>query len=401
MIDNIALTGINKMVNLSESALMAQAQQETGLSDWGGDDFREGLRVLLEACAHEADLSIQGQHSLHGEVLHSLTNRLQIQETFKHSPEILDVPIRRPLFIVGLPRTGSTFLHRLLGQDVNGRVPLLWELSRPAPPPRAETRTTDPRIAQVAEKLRRTILRLIPDIATKHVIDVEAPEECNTLFQNSFTSYATGIFYRVPTYQAWIRDQDLTASYQYYKTQVQLLLYHYPGQTWISKNPDHLLALDAILKVFPDASIVYLHRDLNQVFGSICSIQHSLINMWRKTPFEPKDLGEIALNMMAPTVDQALLARKQANPTHFYDLQYTDLIADPLGAVQRIYDHFAYPLSRASIEQMQTWLDNNKQHKHGKHNYKLEDFGLTPEVVYERLADYIKQFNLSPPCGTH
>lgn len=383
-------------LNLSASALMAQAQTQSGLSDWGADweenNFAEGMQVLLESCANEANLSPQGQQWLEHDMLHWLSNRLQVQATLKQSPKILAVPVTRPLFILGLPRTGSTFLHRLLAQDVNGRVPLLWEVSRPVPPPRPETRTTDPRIAQVADEIERTIHRLIPGMAAKHLIDVESPEECNSLFQSCFSCYATGIFYHIPSYQAWLRQQDLSAAYQYYRAQVQLLCYHYPGQTWISKNPDHMLGIAAILKVFPDAAIIYLHRDLSEVFGSVCSVQHSLLNMWRQTPFAPKELGNIALNMMAPTVDRALSERRQADPAHFYDLHYPELIADPLGVVQRIYDHFGYSLSTTSATQMQSWIEQNRQHKHGEHHYQLEDFGLTRDRVHARLAEYLQEF---------
>lgn len=393
MSDTLVFAETNDVVRLSGD-LMAQAQEQTGLVDWGGDEFREGMQVLLEAGAEEAKLTAEGQAWLQQEIMYWLTNRLQIQQIFKVQPQIAEVSIERPLFIMGLPRTGSTFLHRLLAQDANGRVPVLWELSRPAPPPRPDTRTTDPRIAQVADKLARGLHRLLPDLGTKHVIDVESPEECNTLFQNSFTAYVTGALYHVPTYQAWIRQQDLTTAYQYYKKQVQLLCYHYPGKMWISKNPDHLLGIDAIRKVFPDAAIVYLHRDLGEVFGSICSIQHSLINIWRETPVAKAEMGEFVLNMMAPTVDQALLARKQADPTHFYDLPYTDLIADPMGAVRRIYEYFGYPLRETTIEQMQSWLEKNQQHKHGKHEYQLAEFGITAGIIYERLADYAHEFNI-------
>lgn len=392
MRESFTTTGADALVDLSAAILMAQAQAQSGLADWGDDHFREGMQILLAACVNEANLSNQGQRWLQHDILHWLTNRLQIQATLKASPEILDVPVQRPIFILGLPRTGSTLLHRLLAQDENGRVPVLWELSRPAPPPRPETRTTDPRIAQVADEIARTIQRLIPDMATKHLIDVEAPEECNSLFQDCFACYATGIFYHVPTYLAWLGQQDLTAAYQYYKTQVQILTYHYPGRTWISKNPDHLLGIDAILKVFPDASMVYLHRDLSEVFGSLCSLLHSLLNMWRAEPFAPKEIGPIVLNMLAPTVDRALRERKQANPAHFYDLQYTDLTADPLGAVERIYDYFGYVLSPASRTQMQSWLAQNQQHKHGEHHYQLEEFGLTTDMVHARLADYLAMF---------
>lgn len=392
MRESFTTTGADALVDLSAATLMTQAQEQSGLADWGDDHFRQGMQRLLESCINEAQLSNQGQQWLQHDLLHWLTNRLQIQATLKASPEILEVPVPRPLFLLGLPRTGSTLLHRLLAQDEHGRVPVLWELSRPAPPPRPETRTTDPRIAQVADEIAHTIQRLIPEMATKHFIDVEAPEECNSLFQDCFAAYATGVFYHVPTYLAWLCQQDLTAAYQYYKTQVQILTYHYPGRTWISKNPDHLLGIDAILKVFPDAAIVYLHRDLSEVFGSLCSLLHSLLNMWRAKPFAPKEIGLIVLNMLAPTVDRALRERKQANPAHFYDLHYTDLTADPLGAVARIYDHFGYGLSTVSRTQMQSWLAQNQQHKHGEHHYQLKEFGLTTGIVHERLADYLAMF---------
>jgi len=387
-----AIAAADATVTFSEAELLRQAKAETGLADWGGDDFLEGLRLLLQACANEAQLSERGQQWLQRDLRHWLTGRLHIQDALNQQPEILETPIERPLFIVGLPRTGSTFLHRLLGQDEYGRAPVTWELSRPAPPPRPETHATDPRIALVADEIARTILRLLPDIASKHEFDVQAPDECTSLFEKAFSAHVTGVFYHVPSYQAWIRQRDLTTAYQYYKRQVQLLCYHFPGRTWISKNPDHLLGLDAMLKVFPDASIIYLHRDLTEVFGSICSIQHSLLSMWRETPFTEAEMGEIVLNMMAPTVDRAMEARKRTDPSRYFDLQYSDLVVDPLGTVERIYDYFGYALSTTSQQQMNQWLAQNQQHKHGKHHYDLEKFGLTPEIVHTRLAEYAAAF---------
>lgn len=379
-------------VDLTESGLLQRAEEETGLRNFGDDDFHTGLRMLLESAQREAGLSLIGKQALQQDCLRWLTNRLKIEDALAKNPEILNTPVSRPLFIVCLPRTGSTFLHRLLSQDEQARAPLFWELWRPAPPPRKETRLSDPRIAQLEEEHVRSIKALFPDVLSMHTVEASAPEECYFLLQNSFASYSTSFYYDIPSYQEWVRTLDLVPSYRYYKKQLQLLSWRCFGQPWILKNPEHLLSLDAILKVFPDAAIVQVHRDPKVALASLCSLQHSVLNLWRQAPLPAESIGERMLQKWQFPVEHSMRVRAQASASQFFDLDYDELLADPIGSVRRIYGHFGYELTAGSVSCMQAWLSENQQHKHGKHDYTLESFGLTPERVDEAFADYVRAF---------
>ncbi|MEL6723321.1 MAG: sulfotransferase, partial [Pseudomonadota bacterium] len=273
---------------------MATAERQTGLSDWGETNFLEALRVLLDACQKEAGLSLTGQHWLQQECIHSLANRLRIQDTLKNDPAILEVPVRRPLFIATLPRSGSTFLHRLLAQDTQARVLLHWELQQPAPPPRIATYTTDPRITQAVAAAYKE-QSLFSGSKAMHTVKATIPEECCYLLKNSCTSFDTTFWYHIPTYYQWLCEHDLTDTYQYYKKQLQILSYHYPGEPFFLKEPSHLLGLDAILNVFPDACFVQVHRSPYQQVASLCSLQGNTQNALRHTPIQPHDIGQIVL----------------------------------------------------------------------------------------------------------
>lgn len=386
-------------VQLTESALLELAEQETGLRNFGEEDFRTGLRILLESAQREANLSVIGKQTLQQDCLRWLTNRLKIEDNLTRYPEILTTPLRRPLFIVCLPRTGSTLLHRLLSQDEQARAPLFWELWRPAPPPRTETRLSDPRIAQLEEEHVRSIQRLFPDVLSMHAVEASAPEECFFLLQNSFVSYSTSFFYDIPSYQEWVRTLDLVPSYRYYKKQLQLLSWQCFGEPWILKNPEHLLSLEAILQVFPDAAIVQVHRDPKVAVASLCSLQHSVLNLWRESPLPPESIGERILHKWQFPVTRSMQVRAQANERQFYDLDYSDLVTDPIGSIRRLYGYFGYELTTGSVSRMQSWLTNNPQHKHGKHDYTLETYGVTPDQVDDAFADYVKAFGFQGQQG--
>jgi len=380
-------------VALSEAALMAAAQQQSGLSDWGDGDFREGFRILLRACRQEAGLSAVGQQWLRENCLRWLINRLQIQETLRQYPEILQTPIRRPLFVFGLPRSGTTLLHRLLTERPGARVPLFWELRQPAPPPEAATRTHDPRIALAAAYIRG-IEALFPAIASMHFMQPDTPEECYLLFQNSFAAFDNTFFFHIPTYHEWICQYDLLPSHRYYKQQLQILSWRSPGEPWILKNPGHLLGVDAILSTFPDARIVHIHRHPRQVMGSLCSLQGNVLNLWREHPLTDKEVGEIVLNRWQLPLQRLMNVRATADSRRFFDVQYSDFVADPLSVMHQIHDYFDEPPAPETWQRMQQWVADNPQHKHGEHSYTLETFGLTPNQVDRKFADYIEYFKV-------
>lgn len=391
--NKLTLTTKPSTPNLSANALMEKAEKQTGLSDWGDDDFKTGLNMLLQACKQEANLSIRGQQWLEGECLRWLSNRLRIQQTLVQYPEISKVAINNPLFVIGLPRSGTTFLHRLLSQTPGARIPLHWELWQPAPPPQPETYHQDPRITEVKTHISN-LETWFPSVFKAHYFNPTAPEECYLLFQNTFCCFGNTFFFHIPSYQNWLYQFNLLPAYQYYKLQLQILSWRCSGAPWILKHQDHLLSLDTLLAVFPNARIVHIHRHPRQVIASLCNLQSNVMNIWRDTPLSPEQAGEIILNRWFYPLQQAIQMRTTLNSAQFFDVQYRDLLTDPIGTIQQIYTYFGVKVEPTTFERMQHWLDNNPQHKHGKHNYNLDTFGLKPAQIDEKYADYIERFRI-------
>jgi hypothetical protein len=206
-------------IRLSASALMAAAQRRTGLADWGDASFREAFRRLLAAYERTANLHLLGRLALRHECLRLLSNRLRIQDDLKRFPLIEQTPVRKPLVIVGLPRTGTTVLHHLLAQDPSARFPRLWELLQPSPPPYPGAPTPEPRLKQ-AEQMRHRALVLAPHFQALHPLSATGPEECLFLFQNTFMSVVFEAYGEVPDYITWLLQQDLTPAYRSYQQQL-------------------------------------------------------------------------------------------------------------------------------------------------------------------------------------
>ena len=260
-----------RVPKLDAPSFLAEAERRAGLSDWGDGRFRKGLEILIASFEEQDSAHTFGRVFFREYCVRLLVNRLKIQADLKRHPEILEVPIRRPLIITGLPRSGTTFLHRLMSEDPAGRPLLFWEALEPSPPPRAETRRTDPRIAR-ARKSVKTLYALAPQLAATHLYDAEAPEECNNLFGHELAAGFLAFIFDVPRYAVWLVDQDLVENYRSFRRQLQLLSWRCPGDYWVLKAPPHLFALDAVLAVFPDACIVQTHRDPLQVIPSVCSM---------------------------------------------------------------------------------------------------------------------------------
>lgn len=381
------------LAKLTEESLLSAAQHQTGLSDWGDERFRIPLRMLLESLDKEANLNFIGRSFIEQRCIQLLVNRLRIQDDFKHFPEILQVPIRRPLFILGLPRTGTTLLHNLLSQDPASRWLSLWELESPSPPPEPDTRKTDPRIKNV-EKVVKIYNFLAPQLATAHYVNPNGPEECNTLFEHEFVSTLFELRAHVPSYSEWLTAHDMVAPYVYYRQQLQLLGWRCPGDHWVLKAPAHLLSLDALLNVFPDACIIQTHRDPLKVLPSICSLCAMVRGIYTDN-VDLNSVGEHWLNRLANGLEREMQVRESANSAQFYDVNYSALLRDPIGTVRQIYDYFGYPFSTRMEENLNYWISENPQHKHGVHRYSLEQFGLNPGVVNSRFANYRERFNIS------
>lgn len=378
--------------DLSEESLFKAVRNHTGLSEWENDFGRLGLRVLLKSLEKEANLSHLGRIRMKRECARLLVNSLRIQEDMKRHPEILDVPIHRPLFIVGLPRTGTTLLHNLLAQDPAARVPLRWELLRPSPPPSIEKRGTDPRIKYAQNEVRR--LRIFaPQVFLIHPLNPTGPDECIHLFKNGFASFSFSMLCNIPQYVDWLFQQDMIPAYSYYRKQLQILQWRCPGKYWILKSPSHLFSLDALFAVFPDACVVQIHRDPLKAVASFCSMV-TIIRKMYSVHEDLKLIGETCLSLLSMALDRAMKTRETAHTQQFCDVHYHELIDDPISVVKDIYRYFGYDIDQRMETGMKCWLRDNPQHKSGVHRYSLDLFGLDSYRVKQRFAGYIERFKI-------
>jgi len=371
-------------------ALIAAARRHSGLHRFDDEAFREPLARLLDAIEREARLTPTGRVITRTRLLGVLQNRLRAQALFERHPEILDEPIAAPIFIVGLQRTGTTMLQRLLAADPGLRALASWEALNPAPLPRRPWHRRDPRIgrAVLAEKGLRY---LAPDFFAIHPVEAEAPEEEVILLDYSFLSTVAEATLHVPSFAAWLEAQDQTPAYRYLRKMLQLLQWQTRGDRWILKTPHHLEWIDTLLAVFPDARIIQTHRDPVKTLASFCSMIAHGRGVF-SDELDPREVGAHWWRKTRRQVDRAMAARDVATAGGaggaFLDVSYYELMADPMAQVQRIYDFIDRPLEPRVRDRMVASRRDNPQHKHGQHRYRLEDFGLDRAAVAAGFAAY-------------
>jgi hypothetical protein len=373
--------------------LLNKAASKTGLSDWGDHEFMKPLQLLLKPRTDRYKLTFFGEKMIIHNVMRCLKNRLLIQKELKAHPEIRNEPIQKPLFITGLPRTGTTLLQNLLAQDPNSRTLLFWEALEPAPAPEPATHETDPRVKK-AKILLKIFLILHPSYKTAYNLDAKKPAECLGLLANTFVK-AGPLFYSVADYQRGLDWGDAELAYREYKQQLQILQWKFPKKRWVLKAPAHLGELDTILKVFPDANIILTHRNLKEVLPSLTS----LFMMSRK-PSNRFGKEQLSLAMqehawiIGNMINKALSVRNEQNESHFIDICYKDLTMDPIQTVKKIYEYFHYPYSVEFEARIQQWLKENPQGKHGRHNYSIYQKLLTDQMIEDNFSKYNEQFHL-------
>ena len=368
---------------LDPNALLDKAQRQTGLSDFGGTAFREPFEILLKSLRDEAQLNPRGLFMMNRTMLRLLTNRLHTEAAFAENPTLADVEIPRPLYIIGFPRTGTTLLHNLLACDPTARWMRLWEGLYPAPPP--PSLEADPRIAEV-EDWTAGFEKVAPRLASAHKLAPRGPEECLWLIEHTFNDLIFELRANVPTYSRWLAEHEADVDiHQYYRRQLQMLGAHCNGSHWVFKAPRHLPGLAGLLAVFPEARIVQTHRDPADVLPSLCS----LCEILRSAASDAIDKTAIGAHWHArlkAIFEKARDVRATATEGQILDIQYAELLADPIATVQRIYDHHGYDFTEAFEVAMRQWLDDNRQHKHGAHRYTLEEYGLNEDAVREDLT---------------
>jgi hypothetical protein len=386
-------TGLSA-IRLDEDALRARAARRTGLTDFGEPAFREPLRCLLHALEDEAHLTLLGRLIARADILRLLENRLRMTDVRRRHPEIEQEDVGRPLFIVGLPRTGTTILHELLAQDPANRVPMTWEVMHPWPPPERATFDSDPRIAAV-ERHFAGIERLIPGFRTMHPMGARLPQECVALTAHDFATMLFSTTHDVPSYQAWLDAADLGWVYASHRRQLQYLQWRCRGARWVLKSPGHLWALDALLAVYPDAFIVQTHRDPLQVVASLVSLV-ALLRRLGSDRVDPHAIGAEWTARLAAGLERAMHVRERGVPAaaRVVDVRFGDFMRDEIGTVHRVYDQLGLRLGAEAEARMRRFLAANPRDKHGRHRYTLAAAGLDARHERGRYAAYQERFGI-------
>lgn len=379
-------------LDLTLEPLLDDARQAAGgLDDFGDPSFREGLGVLLDTY-ERAGLKPGGRKRTRGRLVHLLSNRLQIERALRRHPEVRDRAIVRPVYLTGLPRTGTSALFNLLANDPAARPLLTWEgmfptpLERPLAPGEEDPRLVGLRAYYARQREKDA------DFDKIHYVDAETPEECVLLLAHTFKDVQIGIEPLMSPYREWFEAQDLGPSYRYYRDLLKLLDWQRPGERWLLKSPAHLWALGSLVELFPDCCIIQTHRDPCEILASYCSMMAALMST-RET-FDKHELGRAVLDHLAHALERGLAVRDRSDPARFIDVDYRTFVADPMATAERIYSHFSLPLSGATVAALRGHVAANPQSKHGRHSYSLDEYGLTPTIVRTRLASYLSRFEL-------
>lgn len=364
--------------------IAAAAVRTTGLDDFGGPGnmgHEEGLRLLVDDLASpEAGLTGPGNYFQRGQVKSALVGRLLTQLRFAEHPEHADVPVERPIFVVGLPRTGTTALHRLLNADPRHQGLELWLTEYPQPRPPRETWEQDPVFKAMQAAFSEHHVEN-PEFMGIHYMDATSVEECWRLLRQTGKSISYESLANVPRYSAWLAGQDWTDAYERHRANLQLIGLNDPEKRWVLKNPSHLAALPALMKVYPDALVVYTHRDPVTSIASACSLSAES-TAGHSTTFVGETIGRTQLAMLSRSWRSFMDARPQYDASQFVDVDYRSFVEDPVGTTRGIYEAFDLtwtPEAAAAVEEIDR--ESRSGGRRPSHRYSLEDYGLTEDQV--------------------
>ncbi len=383
------------MIKLDEKELLNKAFNLTGLDDPGDPSFHEPLTFLLQSIEADAHLNPVGRLCFRSDILRMLCNRLRLQAERECHPRIADQVISRPIFITGLPRTGSTLLHALLAQDPASRAPRVWEVMHPCPPPQSGSYHRDPRVYKTARELKWLDF-IMPGFKRVHMIGPRLPQECIAITGHSFISYLFESMYFVDSYREWHERQDKRPAYEYHEKFLQHLQWRAPGSHWVLKAPSHIFALETLRQVYPEARIVFTHRDPLEVLPSCASFTEMLRGAFTRV-IDRKKLGaEISRHWRKGARLEVEFSGRGDSRGPVFNVFYRDLVKNPLAVVRLLYKQFDMKLTKETEEAIRRFLAQNPRNAHGVHRYSLEDYGLDRHAERRRFAFYTDFFSLDP-----
>jgi hypothetical protein len=383
---------------LEIDAVTAAAQAVDGLEDFGDDSHREPLQQLLWSLQHEAELNAVGRQVMFQRMVDILATRLRVQAWLGRHPEILEEEIVAPLVIVGLPRTGTTMLHRTIAADHRMHAPLWYEVRYPAPQLDWDfTAGGDQRIADARAEMQ-AMVDANPELLSIHPMDAMGPDEDIMLLEQSFYSYNPQAFANVPSYDNWLERQDHSVGYDYFKTLLQFLQWQKKrsgqrGERWTLKAPHHLHFMDLVFKTFPDARVVQSHRDPVDTIPSLASLTAGLWVIYSDTA-DPVEVGRQWAAKFASGMRRTMAVREQVGDQCFLDLWFKDTVSQPLEEIHKVYDFLGMELTPEASAEMARWQEFNRRELRPPHEYTLAQFGFTEEGLKQQFSAYRERFIL-------
>lgn len=379
---------------LEVQPLVERAQRETGLGDWGEPGFLRHLAVLLQALNTEAALHPVGRERIEHRLLLLMRARLHLVEDRRRSPGIAAERIEQPLIVVGLPRSGTTFLHKLLASDPAHRSPMAWEILLPTPACAAGAGGDEARIAQAQAAFEREGF-LKPEVLACHPWDARVAEECNMIWEHSMLSVDFLAWWNVPTYAHYLMQQDFAGVYAQEKQFLQHLQHGQPGRRWVLKTPAHLLWLEQMFQAFPDACLVMCHRDPVKAIASLSDLLREMRGLFsHEVPLG--DFGMIEMNARGMNLGTAFREARPEYAKRFIDVHFLEVQQDPMGTVRRIYDHFGFDLGaqREAVMREALARDREQHGRTGRHRYSADSVGLDMDRMREHWTPYIERYRV-------
>ena len=383
----------------SVEELLAAASAETGLNDFGSDEHIEALRQLVDSTNKDITLSAIGAMAFEADVHRLLVNRLRFADDLKRHPEILEENIANPIIIVGLPRTGTTKLQRMLSADPDTQSLHYWRLFNPAPFPGSMVGGEDPRI-ETARQTLGMMAQLAPGFMASHPTYVDQPDEETFLQLFTFKSVLTYLLHPAHNYFEWLKTQSRRDMYAYMKQLLQYLQWQDGGgvgkngaRPWIMKSPAHVENLDLLAEFFPSATIVFTHRDFNQTIASFCRLAEMSWGL-KVDNLDLEAIGRMAVKLWSNELHAHLEQRKAlGSSVNIIDVQYAQIRDDTIGVIREIYQRAGRELTPQREQEMLAWEAANPPGKFGTYSYSLEHYGLTPAIINEAFGEFELRFN--------
>ncbi|MCP3712609.1 sulfotransferase [Paraburkholderia sp. CNPSo 3274] len=379
----------------AEDALHAAASGATGLSDFGvGPEYMPGLRQLLIALDEDGPRFVPGgREFVWNALVGALVSRLVLVEGLRNHADILKRVPRRPLVITGIPRSGTTALHKLLSVDPQFQGLEKWLTVFPQPRPPRETWGDHAQFQASAAGLE-AFFNAAPEMRAAHNIVADEVDECLEILKQGFCSNLWGSSFRAPQYDGWWREQSELPTYRYFAKAIALIGARDSEKTWLLKNPGHIMQLPALFQVFPDACVVQTHRDPMQALPSLASVLTMARRISEGARVDKHEIGRREVENWARATEAAIEARTHLPKKQFIDIRQTDFQADPIGTVRRIYGHFGFTLSAATEDAMRKRVKQSPERAHGAHGYTPDEFGLALGAIRERFSRYMTTYGL-------